>query len=80
MTEVSTRAYAKHRGVSVSAAVKWKKLGRVLVLSSGKIHMEKSDAMLDARPEVYRGGVIGGTPAGGGASADDMARRPRRSG
>jgi hypothetical protein len=69
MTAVSARAYAKHRRVSVSAVVKWKKLGRVLVLPSGQIDVESSDAMLAARPEVYRGGVIGGTPKGGGAGS-----------
>jgi hypothetical protein len=75
MTAVSTKAYAKHRGVSVSAAVKWKKLGRVLVLPSGKIHLEKSDVLLDSRPQVYRGGVIGGTPAGGGGSPQNAATK-----
>jgi hypothetical protein len=55
--------------VSVSAVVKWKKLGRVLVLPSGQIDVQSSDAMLAARPEVYRGGVIGGTPKGGGAGS-----------
>jgi hypothetical protein len=63
-TPISQRQYARHRGVSEPAVAKWKKLGRVHVLPDGQIDKEISDVMLDARPEVYRGGVVGGTPAG----------------
>lgn len=74
MTPISQRAYARRRGVSVSAVVKWRKLGRIAVLPDGRIDMETSDALLDARPQVYRGGAIGGTPAGwrGDAAAAGM--------
>jgi hypothetical protein len=75
MTPISQRQYARHRGVCVSTVVKWKLLGRVLVLPDGQIDKEISDVMLDSRPDVYRGGVKGGTPKGWNrfAECEDMS-------
>jgi hypothetical protein len=60
MTIVSQAAYARHRKVAPATVNYWRKHGRVLEVANGQIDKEKSDEMLDARPEVYRGGRIGG--------------------
>jgi hypothetical protein len=75
MTAMGVRAYAKHRGVAPRTVGRWKLLGRILVRPDGLIEKEQSDAMLDARPHTYRGGTIGGTPAGGGTNPHSAATR-----
>jgi hypothetical protein len=56
MTTISQKAYAKHRGVAPKTVNTWRRKGRIAALPDGQILKEESDAMLDARPEVYRGG------------------------
>lgn len=60
MTIVSQAAYARHRKVTPKTVHFWRRNGRVVEVANGQIDMEQSDAMLDARPEVYRGGRKGG--------------------
>jgi hypothetical protein len=53
---LSQKAFAKFRGVSGFAVSSWKKRG-LLVLVGGKVHVEASNKIPDARPRKYRGGT-----------------------
>jgi len=49
-------AFAAYRGVSRKTVTKWKSRG-LLVLKGDLVDVAASDAALDARPPIYRGGV-----------------------
>lgn len=62
---MSLSAFARKRGVSRVTARKWRDRGLVLIDDNGRVRVAASDALLDGRPEVYRGGRIGGNPPKG---------------
>ena len=56
-------AFARTRGVTRMTMQRWRARGYVLLDKNGRVRVAASNAMLDARPEVYRGGQVGGNPA-----------------
>jgi len=54
--------FARMRGVSRAAVGAWHRRG-LLVLDGGLVDVDSSNARLDARPEVYRGGRVKELPA-----------------
>lgn len=52
--------YAKHRGKTAGAAHHWKQKGLLVFNYDATIDRAASDAILDARPEKYRGGSVNG--------------------
>jgi hypothetical protein len=56
MTLETQIAFAKRRGVSRKSVREWKDRGWV-VMASGKVDVERSEALLATRPECYMGGT-----------------------
>lgn len=60
MTELPATAtmttFAKLHGVTRAAVYKWKASGHLVFAPDGKVDVSASNARLDARPDVYRGG------------------------
>jgi hypothetical protein len=59
-------AFAKLRGVSRVTAHTWRNRGYIVMTDDRLVDVARSNALLDSRPDVYRGGVkdMGGTPRG----------------
>jgi hypothetical protein len=57
-------AFARLRKVSRVTVYTWCARGYVVRDNNGLVQVAASVAKLDARPQVNRGGVRGGTPAG----------------
>jgi len=53
---MSQAEYSRHRGSSRFAVTAWKRQGLLVFNSDGKIDVAASDALLDARPAVKKGG------------------------
>lgn len=58
--------YARMRGVTKKTVTFWKQRGQIAMTADGLVLVERSNAMLARRPEVYRGGVATQPPANGG--------------
>jgi hypothetical protein len=54
---MSQTAYATHRDVSRKTVTVWKQQGLLVFTTGGLIDVAATDAILNARPERYRGGV-----------------------
>ena len=54
------REFAERRGVTEQTLARWKRRGLLVTAADGKIDITASDKLLDDRPAVYRGGVLGG--------------------
>lgn len=61
-TEVSLRAYARHRGVALSAVQKAIEYGRITKQVSGKINVRLADAEWSANTDIGKRGMNGGDP------------------
>jgi phage terminase Nu1 subunit (DNA packaging protein) len=59
---VTKSQYARHRGVAPRTVSDWAERG-ILIWRGGRVDVEASDAVLNARPAKYRGGVAT-APAG----------------
>ena len=54
---MSQADFARHRGVARKSVTYWKRRGLLVMMPDGSVHVEKSDALLNARPAKYRGGT-----------------------
>lgn len=69
--ETMTQAeFARRRGVSRKTVTTWKQQGFLVVFDDGQIDVAASEAVLDARPPSYRGGVTSGKPQGNGVTGN----------
>jgi hypothetical protein len=59
--DTTLAGFAKLRGVSRAAVTKWKKRGLLVFTSDGNVDIAASDARLEDRPPVYRGGAVKAT-------------------
>lgn len=53
---MSPAEYSRHRGVTRQTVTRWKHLGK-LVMGGGRVDVEATDRVLDARPPKFRGGT-----------------------
>ncbi|BCP53794.1 hypothetical protein K32_24110 [Kaistia sp. 32K] len=84
---VSQAEYGRHRGVSRKTVTDWKQKGILVLDERGRVDVAKTDAALNERPAVYRGGVtssrrkvpeVTDSDAPSGARGNKPARRPRK--
>jgi hypothetical protein len=55
-TFVKKAEFARQRGVSRAALTAWSARGLLVLSDDGRVNVEASNARLDERPEIYRGG------------------------
>lgn len=78
-TEVSLRAYARHRGVALSAVQKAIEYGRITKQASGKINVRIADAEWAANTDIGKRGMSGGDPDLDDPEDDDEEVVPQNS-
>jgi hypothetical protein len=69
---VSQAEFARLRGVSRATVTYWKRAGRLLLNSDGKVDVAASNELLAQRPPTYRGGKIKAPPAEGPAADEPL--------
>jgi hypothetical protein len=60
---LSQAAFARYRRVTRKTVTIWKQKGFVVLDARGNVEVQRSDALLDARPECSRGGMTNRRPA-----------------
>lgn len=60
---VTQREFAKLRGVTPKSVQIWKSRGLIVFAPVGGVDVEASEKLLDARPEVFRGGKVASKPS-----------------
>jgi len=76
MTVETIAEFARRHGVSKQTVHNWRRRGYIVHAKDGHIDREASDRLLDARPAVYRGGVLGGNPPRNGNGNGDAHEEP----
>jgi len=59
---MSQTQFAQHRGVSRKTVTVWKQQGFLVLGSDGLVDVVATEAVLNERPDRYRGGVTSGAP------------------
>ena len=65
----SVKEFARRHGVSRQSVFNWLRRGLIVSTPGGAIDGDASDALLAGRPDVYRGGQVGGNPPRNGNGA-----------
>jgi hypothetical protein len=73
---LSQADFARHRGVSKPCVTIWKRQGKI-VMDGRKVDVAASEALLDSRPLVYRGGVTNRAPSGPNVTRASHSEKPK---
>jgi len=73
---LSQADFARHRGVSKPCVTIWKRQGKI-IMDGRRVDVAASEALLDSRPLVYRGGVTNRAPGGPNVTRASHSEKPK---
>jgi len=73
---LSQADFARHRGVSKPCVTIWKRQGKI-VMDGRKVDVAASEALLDSRPAIYRGGVTNRAPGEQNVPRASRSEKPK---